>query len=334
MQEASMKQVHLLVAVGGALIFGGSAGAQSEKQSTSVAGTQAGAAMHAEKMAADAATLDAGAEKRALQIFLKSVEKQIVSAAEAMPAVKYGFAPEEGEFKGVRTFGQQVKHLAATNHILAAAALGEEPPADAGDEAGPESVRSKPEILNYLNESFAHLGRAIDAIGEKNMPVKSSPISPLPAKATTRLGLTVEALIHAFNHYGQPALRKESPMAEFIPVACNLTDAAFRERETILLARFKAAASTTTELPDGFAFHAPGEKDWITLLAELMVAERECCPFMRFELKAEPNMGRVTLSVTGPPGAKAFLKKLLCEPKTSDENPAERLTRSIADCLP
>ena len=120
-----------------------------------------------------------------------------------MPAVKYSFAPEEGEFKGVRTFGQQVKHLAATNHILAAAALGEEPPADAGDEQGPESVRSKPELLAYLNDSFAHLGRAIDSIGEKGGTEKSSPISPMPAKATTRLGLTAEALIHAFNHYGQ-----------------------------------------------------------------------------------------------------------------------------------
>jgi uncharacterized damage-inducible protein DinB len=147
--------------------------------------------------------LDAQREKHALQIFLKSVQSQIVSAADAMPAVKYSFAPTEGEFKGVRTFGQQVKHLAATNHILAAAALGEEPPADAGDEQGPESVRTKAEILDYLNASFAHLRKAIDAIGEKNITVKSSPISPLPPNATTRLALTVEALIHAFDHYGQ-----------------------------------------------------------------------------------------------------------------------------------
>ena len=148
-------------------------------------------------------SIDALREKRALQIFLRSVSKQIVSAAEAMPAVKYGFAPTEGEFQGVRTFGQQVKHLAATNHILAAAALGEEPPAGAGDELGPESVRTKAEILDYLNGSFAHLGKAIDAIGDSHPPVKSSPISPLPASATTRLALTVEALIHAFDHYGQ-----------------------------------------------------------------------------------------------------------------------------------
>lgn len=147
--------------------------------------------------------LDAPQERRALRVFLTSVQKQIVSAAEAMPAVKYGFAPTEGEFKGVRSFGQQVKHLAATNHILAAAALNEDVPADAGDEAGPETVRTKAEILDYLNQSFAHLGKAIDAIGDKSIPVRSSPISPLPAGAATRLALTVEALIHSFDHYGQ-----------------------------------------------------------------------------------------------------------------------------------
>ena len=149
------------------------------------------------------ATLDAQREKRALQVFLKSVQTQTVSAAEAMPATKYGFSPTDGEFKGVRTFGQQVKHLAATNNILAAAALGEETPGDAGDEMGPETVRTKTEILDYVNASFAHLGRAIDAIDGKNATVNSSPISPMKATETTRLALTVEALIHAFNHYGQ-----------------------------------------------------------------------------------------------------------------------------------
>jgi uncharacterized damage-inducible protein DinB len=150
-----------------------------------------------------AAALDGQREKRALQVFLKLGQTIIVSAADAMPADKYGFAPTDGEFKGVRTFGQQVKHLAATNHILAAAALGEQPPADAGDEAGPETVRTKAEILDYLNGSFEHLARAIDAIGDKHAAVKSSPISPLKSTEATRLALTVEAMIHAFDHYGQ-----------------------------------------------------------------------------------------------------------------------------------
>jgi len=151
----------------------------------------------------DAALLDTQREKRALQSLLNLAEKVIIPAVDAMPADKFGFAPTDGEFKGVRTFGQMVKHLSATNHILAAAALGEEPPADAGDEVGPESVRTKSEILNYLNGSFAHLSEAIESIGQSNASVNPSPISPLKKGEVTRSALVVESLMHACDHYGQ-----------------------------------------------------------------------------------------------------------------------------------
>ena len=147
--------------------------------------------------------LDAQREKRALQFLAKHAEKEISSAADAMPADMFGFAPTDGQFKDVRTFGQMVKHLSATNYILAAAALGEDPPADAGDELGPESVRTKDKILAYLNGSFAQLNKAIEAIGQANTPVKASPISPLKGDLVTRSGLVVESLAHAYDHYGQ-----------------------------------------------------------------------------------------------------------------------------------
>jgi hypothetical protein len=149
------------------------------------------------------APLDAVREKSALLVLTKIVEKNVVSAAEAMPAVKYGFMPEVGEFQGVRTFGQQVKHLAATNFILAAAATGQDAPAGAGDETGPETVRTKAEVLDYLRASFASLEKAIDAVDDEGIAVKTSPISPLQGKSATRLALAVEALIHAYDHYGQ-----------------------------------------------------------------------------------------------------------------------------------
>lgn len=177
--------------------------AQTERPGSAALVEQTSIPAAQERADKSAATLDAQQEKHALQLFLKLGKTLIVSAADAMPADKYGFAPTDGEFKGVRTFGQQVKHLAAANDILAAAALGEDPPAGAGDEMGPETVRTKVEILDYLERSFEHLGRAIDAIGYKNTPVKSSPISPLRGTETTRLALTVEAMIHAFDHYGQ-----------------------------------------------------------------------------------------------------------------------------------
>lgn len=150
-----------------------------------------------------AAPLDAEREKRALQSLSKLAEKLITSAVDAMPADKFGFAPTDGEFKGVRTFGQMVKHLSATNYILAAAALGEDPPADAGDELGPETVKSKAEILTYLKGSFAQLDKAIEAIGQANTPVNPSPISPLKRGEVTRSALVVESLMHAADHYGQ-----------------------------------------------------------------------------------------------------------------------------------
>ena len=52
--------------------------------------------------------------------------------AEAMPAEKYTFVPTRGEFKGVRSFGEQLKHIAADNYLLGAGILGEKPPAEMG----------------------------------------------------------------------------------------------------------------------------------------------------------------------------------------------------------
>ena len=151
----------------------------------------------------DMAPRDAQREKHALQALLRIAEKEIRPAVEAMPADKFGFAPTDGEFKGVRTFGQMVKHLSATNYILAAVALGEQPPADAGDELGPETVRTKAEILNYLDGSFAQLYRATEAIGQMIPSVNASPISPLKQGEITRSALIVESLMHAYDHYGQ-----------------------------------------------------------------------------------------------------------------------------------
>jgi len=151
----------------------------------------------------DASLLDTQREKRALQSLLNLAEKLILPAVDAMPSDKFGFVPTDGEFKGVRTFGQMVKHLSATNHILAAAALGEEPPADAGDEVGPDAVRTKAEILDYLHGSFAHLSKAIASIGQTNALVNPSPISPLKRGEVTPSALVVESLMHACDHYGQ-----------------------------------------------------------------------------------------------------------------------------------
>jgi uncharacterized damage-inducible protein DinB len=130
-----------------------------------------------------------------------NVEHEFVPAAEAMPEDKFDFAPTNGEFRGVRTFAKQVKHVAAVNYELGAAILQEKVPVDIGDEEGPASVTSKADILKYLNDSFAYVHKAVQTINEKNLvaPVKS----PFGEGSVTRLGLATSVAAHCFDHYGQ-----------------------------------------------------------------------------------------------------------------------------------
>lgn len=107
------------------------------------------------------------------------------------------------------------------------------------------------------------------------------------------------------------------PESGDIPIACRLSDPEFRQREATLLALFKSAVVATEELPDGYAFRVPGDKERMVLVRELVVAERECCPFLTFEVTAQPNMEAVSVRVTGPPGTKDFLKVILCNSEES-----------------
>jgi hypothetical protein len=100
-------------------------------------------------------------------------------------------------------------------------------------------------------------------------------------------------------------------MIDQIPVACCLTNEELRSREATLLTQFKSVLIATEELADGYLFRMPGDKNSLAVAAELMAAERECCPFLRFELAAEPGMGPVSIRMTGPSGTKEFLKSIL-----------------------
>ena len=89
-----------------------------------------------------------------------------------MPEDKFTFAPSNGEFKGVRNFGQQIKHVAAVNYELAAALMEQKPPVDIGDESGPASVLTKADILKYLNDSFEYVHTAIATVNESNLTAR------------------------------------------------------------------------------------------------------------------------------------------------------------------
>jgi DinB family protein len=135
-----------------------------------------------------------------VDFWVTNTEQLLVPAADTMPETKYSFAPSSGKFSGVRTFAEQVKHLAAANYQLAAATLGEEPPAGTDHETAPDSVKTKAQIMDYLKGSFTSLHRAAAAINENNMD------DPIPSKGNrTRLLMLIDAVVHSSNHYGQMA---------------------------------------------------------------------------------------------------------------------------------
>ena len=132
---------------------------------------------------------------------LSTIERELVPAVEAMPEDKFNFAPTNGEFKGVRTFAQQVKHVAATNYVFAARILGEKPPVDTGGENGPDALKTKGDVVKFLKDSFAYAHKAVATIDEDNAvtPIKN----PDGKGSSTRLGMGMLFAWHGFDHYGQ-----------------------------------------------------------------------------------------------------------------------------------
>jgi hypothetical protein len=133
---------------------------------------------------------------------ISKVEKQIVDLAEAMPEDKFNFTPESlsiagDEFKGVRSFAVQVKHIAASNYFIWSPLTDEKLPEGLKDGNGPENLKRKTEIMQFLKESFALGHRAAATLTAENMLQ-----SPKGSKST-RLNLAEFGVEHAYDHYGQ-----------------------------------------------------------------------------------------------------------------------------------
>ena len=127
------------------------------------------------------------------------IEREFVSLADAMPADRYGFAPKDGEFKGVRTFGEQVKHVACANFAFFNEVEHKEPPA-ACETGGPSPANTKAELMKYLRESFTY---ASDVMRRLTAANAMDPVEGPYGGKTTRLGISTLAVWHASDHYGQ-----------------------------------------------------------------------------------------------------------------------------------
>jgi uncharacterized damage-inducible protein DinB len=155
-------------------------------------------------VAASAQTPQTTKSRTPTQVLLGSIaaaERELTGIATEMPEDKYQFAPTAGAFRGVRTFTEQVKHAAAVHHLVAATILGDPITSDMADERGPDSVKTKADVLKYLKDSFVNLNKAAAAIDDKNAFVRMD--IGAGSVSDTRMGLMLVALTHSSNHYGQ-----------------------------------------------------------------------------------------------------------------------------------
>lgn len=133
---------------------------------------------------------------------ISEVEKQIVEVAEAMPEDKFNFSPENlnvpgSEYKGVRTFAVQLKHVAASNYFIWSPLTGDKLPEGLKDGNGPENVKTKADILKFLKDSFALGHKAAATLTPQNM------LQPAEHSKSSRLRLAIFGVAHAYDHYGQ-----------------------------------------------------------------------------------------------------------------------------------
>ncbi len=131
-----------------------------------------------------------------------AIEKQLVEVAEAMPEEKYNFSPEslklpDADYKGVRTFAGQVKHVAASNYFLWSPLTGEKIPENIKDGNGPADLKTKAEIIQFLKDSFALGHRAAATLTSENI------LQTPEHSKSSRLHLATFGVAHAYDHYGQ-----------------------------------------------------------------------------------------------------------------------------------
>ena len=127
------------------------------------------------------------------------IERSFVALADAMPVDKYAFKPTDGMFADVRSFGEQVKHVACSNFAMFNEIEKKEPPPGCGG-GGPDPATTKAEMMAYLRDSFAYANRVLRTMTAANA---LEPAGGVYGGMSTRLGVTALAIWHISDHYGQ-----------------------------------------------------------------------------------------------------------------------------------
>ena len=130
---------------------------------------------------------------------LQFAEGNFLALAEAMPEDKYSFIPTVGKFEDARSFGEQVKHVACAQFAFFNEFEGKKPPDDC-EKGGHDPAKTKAELIKYLKDSFDYSNGVLATLTAQNALDR---VEGRYAGPNTKLGISVVAVWHVTDHYGQ-----------------------------------------------------------------------------------------------------------------------------------
>jgi uncharacterized damage-inducible protein DinB len=141
---------------------------------------------------------------KALNKLMGLYEYEVMGVVKAMPADKYSFAPAAGtfatgsaeKFDGVRTFAQEVTHVAQANFLFYSSLSGMKPDVDM---KSIDAMTSKDDCVAVLAKSIAFAHKAIATITAENAFVGIKSVDGFDTRAT----IAAFGVAHGYDHYGQ-----------------------------------------------------------------------------------------------------------------------------------
>lgn len=130
---------------------------------------------------------------------LRFAEGNFLGVAEAMPDNLYSFVPTAGNFADARNFGEQLKHVACAQFAFFNEFEGKKPPEDC-EKGGHDPAKTKAELIKYLKDSFDYSNQVLAKLTAQNALDR---VEGRYAGPNTKLGISVVAVWHITDHYGQ-----------------------------------------------------------------------------------------------------------------------------------
>jgi hypothetical protein len=92
-----------------------------------------------------------------------------------------------------------------------------------------------------------------------------------------------------------------------LPIACTLNEAEMRDRRQAILEFLRRTQTNITELPNGYAYTFAPTSESFMQVTQLVDLERQCCPFLSFQIHVGPGKAPIRLEITGPNEARTLI---------------------------